>query len=147
MPHLIVEYSSNLEAQMDLDGLMTKLRDGAVASGVFALGGIRVRAQRRDRYLVADGQPGHGFVHVTARVGHGRDAVTRRAAAEALFEVLSSHMQPIFDRQGLGLSFEMVEIDPVTSLKKNNLHERLRGADDSPGGKRSAVANSGPGGG
>ena len=35
-------------------------------------------------------------------------------------------MQPVFDERGLGLSFEMVEVDPVTSLKKNNLHERLR---------------------
>lgn len=130
MPHLIVEYSSNLEAQMDLDGLMTKLRDRAVACGVFPLGGIRVRGVRRDRYLVADGAPENGFVHLTARIGHGRDVETRRAAAEALFEVLTSHMQPIFDERGLGLSFELVEVDPVTSLKKNNLHERLRGADD-----------------
>ena len=113
---------------MDLDGLMTKLRDRAVASGVFPLGGIRVRGERRDRYVVADGAPGNGFVHLTARIGHGRDAETRRAAAQALFEVLSSHMQPIFDERGLGLSFEMVEVDPVTSLKKNNLHERLRNA-------------------
>lgn len=128
MPHLIVEYSSNLEAQMDLDGLMTKLRDRAVASGVFPLGGIRVRGERRDRYVVADGAPENGFVHLTARIGHGRDAETRRAAAQALFEVLASHMQPIFDERGLGLSFEMVEVDPVTSLKKNNLHERLRSA-------------------
>ncbi|MCY4564241.1 MAG: hypothetical protein OXE40_07145, partial [Gammaproteobacteria bacterium] len=53
---------------------------------------------------------------------------TRRAAAEALFEVLATHMQTIFDERGLGLSFEMVELNPVTSLKKNNLHERLGGA-------------------
>ncbi|MCY4565410.1 MAG: 5-carboxymethyl-2-hydroxymuconate Delta-isomerase [Gammaproteobacteria bacterium] len=125
MPHLIVEYSSNLEEQMDLDGLMTRLRDRAVATGVFPLGGIRVRGERRDRYLVADGAPGNGFVHLTARIGHGRDEETRRAAAEALFEVLATHMQAIFDERGLGLSFEMVEVDPVTSLKKNNLHERL----------------------
>ena len=127
MPHLIVEYSSNLEELMDLDGLMTKLRDRAVATGVFPLGGIRVRGERRDRYLVADGAPGNGFVHLTARIGHGRDAQTRRAAAEALFEVLLRHMQTIYDERGLGLSFEMVEVDPVTSLKKNNLHGRLGG--------------------
>ena len=132
MPHLIVEYSSNLEEQMDLDGLMTKLRDRAVASGVFPLGGIRVRGERRDRFLVADGASGNGFVHLTARIGHGRNEATRRSAAEALFEVLSSHMQSVFDERGLGLSFEMVEVDPVTSLKMNNLHERLRGAGGSP---------------
>ena len=128
MPHLIVEYSSNLEDEIDLDSLMGKLRDHAVETGVFALGGIRVRGERRDRYLVADGASGNGFVHLTARIGHGRDAATRRAASEALFEVLCSHMQTEFDRRGLGLSFEMVEVDPVSSLKKNNLHQRLGNA-------------------
>ena len=124
MPHLIIEYSANLEDAMDLEGLMTKLRDRAVASGIFPLGGIRVRGERRDRYLVADGAPDNGFVHVTARIGHGRDRVTRRVAAETLFAALCDHMREVFAQRGLGLSFEMVEIDPETSLKQNNLHER-----------------------
>ncbi len=139
MPHLIVEYSSNLDDQIDLESLMTKLRDRAVASGVFPLGGIRVRGERRDHYLVADGERDNAFVHLTARVGHGRDAATRQAASQALFEVLLRHMQGVFDERGLGLSFEMVEIDPVTSLKQNNLHRQLRrGNQGADAGSRSA---------
>ena len=125
MPHLIVEYSQNIEAELDLDGLMAKLRDRAVASGVFPLGGIRIRGECRGRYLIADGNPGNGFVHLTARIGHGRSEAVRKAAAEQLFAVLCEHAQPLFERRGLGLSFEMVEINPATSLKKNNLHQRL----------------------
>ena len=128
MPHLIVEYSANLEDQIELEELMTKLRDRAVDTGVFPLGGVRVRGERRDQYLVADGQHDNGFVHLTARIGHGRDLATRRATSEALFDVLCVHMQSVFDSRGLGLSFEMVEVDPDTSLKKNNIHQRLFGA-------------------
>ncbi|MDE0062217.1 MAG: 5-carboxymethyl-2-hydroxymuconate Delta-isomerase [Gammaproteobacteria bacterium] len=142
MPHLIVEYSSNLEERINLDGLMAKLRDRAVASGVFPLGGIRVRGERRDRYLVADGAPDNGFVHLTARIGHGRDEETRREAAQALFDVLTRHMQTIFEERGLGLSFEMVEVDPVTSLKKNNLHERLGGVGSGAAAKNTRSATS-----
>ncbi|MYK28467.1 MAG: 5-carboxymethyl-2-hydroxymuconate isomerase, partial [Gammaproteobacteria bacterium] len=72
MPHLVVEYSANLESRLELEALMAKLRDVAVAGGVFPLAGIRVRAARRDRYLIADGDPAHGFVHVMARIGEGR---------------------------------------------------------------------------
>ena len=126
MPHLIVEYSANLEAEIDLDGLMRGLRDVAAAGGVFPLPGIRVRAARRDHYLIADGDPEHGFVHVTARIGVGRDEATRRTQAQLLFDALCDHLAPVYERRGLGLSFEMVEIDPVGSLKRNNLHERLR---------------------
>lgn len=126
MPHLIIEYSANLEAEIDLDGLMRKLRDAAAGGGVFPLPGIRVRAARRDLYLIADGDPSHGFVHVTARIGAGRDEATRRVQAQLLFDALCLHLAPVHERRGLGISFEMVEIDPVGSLKKNNLHERLR---------------------
>ena len=126
MPHLIIEYSANLEAEIDLDGLMRKLRDAAAGGGVFPLPGIRVRAARRDRYLVADGDPSHGFVHLTVRIGAGRDEATRRAQSQLLFDGLCEHLAPVQERRGLSISLEMVEIDPVGSLKRNNLHERLR---------------------
>ena len=129
MPHLIVEYSANLESRLGLEALMAKLRDVAVSGGVFPLAGIRVRAARRDRYLIADGDPAHGFVHVMARIGKGRGESVRRAQAQALFDALRSHLEPLRHHQagGLALSLEMVEIDPVGSLKLNNLHERLSG--------------------
>ena len=127
MPHLIVEYSANLESRLGLKALMAKLRDVAVAGGVFPLAGIRVRAARRDRYLIADGNPAHGFVHVMVRIGEGRPEAVRQAQAQALFDVLCAHLEPIRRDHvgGLALSLEMVEINPVGSLKLNNLHDRL----------------------
>jgi 5-carboxymethyl-2-hydroxymuconate isomerase len=125
MPHLIVEYSANLEDDLNLDGLMLALRDCAVATGVFPLGGIRVRGARRDHYLISDGDPANGFVHVTARIGQGRSLQVREQVAASLFAVLTAHLDPLFEARGLGISFEIQEIDAATSLKKNNLHERL----------------------
>ena len=40
MPHLIVEYSANIEEDLRLPELLSSLRDCAVASGVFPLGGL-----------------------------------------------------------------------------------------------------------
>ena len=127
MPHLIVEYSANLAPRLGLDALMAKLRDAAAADGVFPLAGIRVRAARRDQCLIADGDPSHGFVHLMARIGQGRSEAVRRAQAQALFDALCGHLEPLRNDQNLGLaiSLEMIEIDPVGSLKMNNLHERL----------------------
>lgn len=125
MPHLIIEYSDNIESVLALDDLMLKLRDCAVASGVFPLAGVRVRGARRDRYLVADGDPENAFIHLVARIGHGRDLQTRQAVSKDLFATLCDHVEALFERRGLGLTFEMVEIEPATSFKKNNLHERL----------------------
>lgn len=125
MPHLIVEYSANIEEALKVPELLTRLRDCAVASGVFPLGGIRLRGARRDHYLIADGDPANGFVHLTARIGQGRTLEVRQSIAQALFDVLCSHLADLYAERGLGISVEIQEIDAATSLKKNNLHERL----------------------
>ena len=125
MAHFIIEYSANIEERLDLDTLMVKVRDAAVATGVFPLGGIRVRAARRDHYVVADGHSDNGFIHCIARIGAGRPLERRRRAGEALFEVICTHLTALYEDNPLAISFEMQEIDPDLSFKKNNLHERL----------------------
>ena len=53
MPHLIVEYSANVEEKIALDELLDKLHVSAVDSGMFPLGGIRIRAYpARDPFRV-----------------------------------------------------------------------------------------------
>lgn len=128
MPHLIVEYSANIEEDLQLPELLTRLRDCAVATGVFPLGGIRLRGARRDHYLIADGDPTNAFVHLTARIGQGRTLEVRESVVQALFDVLCSHLDELYAERGLGISIEIQEIDAATSLKKNNLHERQRPA-------------------
>ena len=41
MPHLIVEYSANIEDQIALDALLDKLHTCALGTGVFPIGGLR----------------------------------------------------------------------------------------------------------
>ena len=40
---------------------------------------------------MADGRHDYAFVHMTLKVGAGRDLETRRQVAEALFEVITAH--------------------------------------------------------
>ena len=126
MPHLIIEYSANIEAELELHSLMQKLYTAAVDTGVFPAGGIRVRGARRDQYVIADDHPDNAFVHLFARIRHGRPLAIRRQAGEQLFGVLCEHLQALFDRIPLGISFDIQEIDPDTSWKKNNLHDYLK---------------------
>ena len=56
MAHLSFEYSANLEAGMDLQTFSNVMRDAMRDSGVFPLGGIRVRGTRVDVCSVASGE-------------------------------------------------------------------------------------------
>ena len=126
MPHLIVEYSANIEDQIALDALLDKLHTCALGTGVFPLGGLRVRAHRADAFRIADKAPNNGFVHVTALIGHGRPLDVQQRAAEELFAVLTKHLEPLYDKSPLALSLNVQEFHPVLNFKKNNLHEYVK---------------------
>jgi len=126
LPHLIVEYSANIEDQIALDALLDKLHTCALGTGVFPLGGLRVRAHRADAYRIADKAPDNGFVHITALIGHGRPLDVQQRAAEELFAVLTKHLEPLYANSPLALSLNVQEFHPVLNFKKNNLHEYVK---------------------
>jgi 5-carboxymethyl-2-hydroxymuconate isomerase len=126
LPHLIVEYSANIEDQIALDALLDKLHTCALGTGVFPLGGLRVRAHRTDAYRIADKAPDNGFVHVTALIGHGRPLDVQQRAAEELFASLTAHLEPLFSKSPLAISLNVQEFHPVLNFKKNNLHEHVK---------------------
>jgi 5-carboxymethyl-2-hydroxymuconate isomerase len=123
MPHLVVEYSANLESRFDRDGLLDRLHEVAISTGMFPLGGIRIRAYRADHYRIADCAPDNAFVHVTATVGSGRPLERREAASQLIFAALCEALAPLQESGPLAISFNMQEFDPVLNFKKNNLHE------------------------
>lgn len=125
MPHLIIEYSANLEAQLDIDGLVRAMHEEAVSIDALPTGGIRTRAARRETFLVADGDPDNGFINVTLRIAEGRPMDVRRETGERLFGVLTDYVQEVYDRRPLGLSFEIQEIKPETRWKQGNIREYM----------------------
>ena len=74
---------------------------------------------------MADGKHDYAFVHMTLKVGHGRDLATRQAVAEALFAVITTHFAELQAQRLLALSFEMVELHPQLNFKQNNVHAFL----------------------
>ena len=122
MPHFILEYSRNLEPELDVQALFRALRAAALETGIFPPGGIRFRAYPCETYLVADGRPENGFVHLTLKLGHGRTLEVKRSTGEKLFAALTEQLNPIFEKRPLAISFEMRELDPELSFKKSNLH-------------------------
>jgi 5-carboxymethyl-2-hydroxymuconate isomerase len=51
---------------------------------------------------------------------------TRKRACDAIFATICEQLAGLFESIPLGLSLEMQEIDPVLTLKKNNLHEYVK---------------------
>src|SRR5438067_6577028 len=126
MPHFTIEYSANLDALMDMSEVVEVVRKAAVETGMFPLGGIRVRAIRCEHYAIANGDAQFGFLAMVLRLGEGRDLAARKTAGEHIFKVLSSYLDPVFAGSKLALSFDMQINDKETSWKRNNIHEALQ---------------------
>ena len=126
MPHFTIEYSANLEPVVDMGVVVEVVRRAAVETGIFPLGGIRVRAVRCERFAIADGNRSFGFLDMVLRLGEGRDLATRKKAGEHIFKILSAYLDPVFADSKFALSFDMQINDKETSWKRNNIHEALQ---------------------
>jgi 5-carboxymethyl-2-hydroxymuconate isomerase len=125
MPHFTIEYSANLDAVIDIADLCEVVRRTAVSTGIFPLGGIRVRAIRCAHFAIADGRAGPGFIAVLLRIGDGRSLAARQAAGEQIFAALCDALGPVLDTP-IALSFDMQVTDKDTSWKRNAIHDMLR---------------------
>ena len=125
MPHFIMEYSANLDDDLDIPALFEKLNATAIATGVFPIGGIRSRAIRCEFFRVGEGDPDNTFVHLTAKVGSGREPEVLKAASDKIFETFSEFLKPIFDRRWMSAGFEMIELHPERNYRRNNIHKKL----------------------
>src|SRR5215813_555400 len=126
MPHFTIEYSANLDQRVDMAKVVEVVREAAVETGIFPLGGIRVRAIRCEHYAIADGRNDYGFLDMVLRLGEGRDLATRKQAGEYIFRALSTYLDPVFASGKFALSFDMQINDKETNWKRNNIHDALK---------------------
>ncbi|KWZ38606.1 5-carboxymethyl-2-hydroxymuconate isomerase [Burkholderia savannae] len=127
MPHIIVEYTANIRDDARIPVLLKSINETLIAQGgVFPTGGIRSRAIELQDYCVADGTADDAFVHVTLKIGSGRDDATKKAACDALFDAIKAHFAALYERRYLALSMELTEFSETGSYKHNNIHARYK---------------------
>jgi 5-carboxymethyl-2-hydroxymuconate isomerase len=127
MPHFNMEYSANLDGVVDFAALSRIVHETILASGLFELGAVRVRAFRSEAYAIADLLPENAFIDMSFRIGQGRSAEEKKSAGDAIFAAVNAHLAKLFETPHFMLSLEIREIDPVLSWKKNAIHPRIRG--------------------
>lgn len=125
MPHFIMEYSANLDDDLDIPMLFEKLNETAIATGVFPIGGIRTRAVRCEHFRIGEGDPENTFVHLTAKVGAGREPEVLKAASDKVFATFTECLKPVFERRWMSIGFEMIELHPERNYRLNNIHQKL----------------------
>ncbi len=128
MPHLVVLYTSNLEAETDMTALCRSLANAMLcvrdeqSKQVFPTGGVRVLAYPAPHYAVADGQRDYAFVYLNLRMGRGRTPAVQQLAGEKLVAAAKLHFQPQLAGRYIGITLQVDEGPEVFDAKHSTIH-------------------------
>ena len=125
MPHIIIEHSANLAELTDIDSLVAEVHRAALDDGLPALDALRTRTETRDHYRIADGNPAYGFVHLTARIGPGREVESIQRFLSRLIDTIDAVLAPLQAENPTAISAEVQLIDPTMRINRNHIRTHL----------------------
>ncbi|MEZ2458220.1 5-carboxymethyl-2-hydroxymuconate isomerase [Salinicoccus roseus] len=125
MPHIYIEYTSNLKKEFDMRELMEDIHFAVLDqhSDTIPNGGFRTRSIEIDDFIIADGKEDDAFIHITMKIGRGRTEEKKEAIKQTIFDSLKQGTEEIYNRRYLALSVELHEFQRET-LKINNIKDR-----------------------
>jgi len=128
MPHLVILYTRNLDAETDMEALCRHLADTMLAqrddagAPVFPTGGTRVLAYPAAHSAVADGTRDYAFLYLNLRMARGRSEAVTRRVGEALAAAARTQLAPLFERRYIGLTVQVDEGHEVFDAKASTIH-------------------------
>ena len=137
MPHLVILYTGQLDAEVQMGSLCRQMADAMLTvrdedgKPVFPTGGVRVLAYPAAHYAVADGGAAgqaaggsgdYAFVYLNVRMARGRSADTQQRAGQTLQAVAQAFFAPVMARRHIGITLQIDEGHEVFDAKHSNLH-------------------------
>jgi 5-carboxymethyl-2-hydroxymuconate isomerase len=121
MPHLTLEYTANLE--VDVQPLLARMHSELVATSAINLKGLKSRAVRHNEYRIADGNPEYAFVHVNLLIREGRPPSIQKEIARRLMTMLKETFGDRFENGYVSLSVDIKEMREGIALTSHNIPE------------------------
>ncbi|MBA1203248.1 5-carboxymethyl-2-hydroxymuconate Delta-isomerase [Pseudomonas capeferrum] len=129
MPHLVLLYTPDLEAEADVPALCRALADTMLeqqdenGKAVFPIGGTRVLAYPAAHAAVADGHGDYGFLYANLRMGAGRSPAVQQTVGDSLLKVLRERLDRLLQQRPIGITLQIDESgSQVYDGKYSTLH-------------------------
>ncbi|MCG8909991.1 5-carboxymethyl-2-hydroxymuconate Delta-isomerase [Pseudomonas sp. DP-17] len=111
MPHIAIDYTTNLTDDLLPLELPRKLHEAARELGVFPLNGLRTFARVIEQHHVGADTRNEGFVNIQIRIAPGRPEELRQRIVDTLFATAEQTLAALIDRRPVGLQLEITELD------------------------------------
>ena len=128
MPHLVILYTPQLDAETDMSALCRKLADTMLelkddsGAQVFPTGGTRVLAYPAAHSAVADGARDYAFMYLNVRMAKGRGAAVHQRCGDTLVAAAKAHLAPLYEKRYIGLTLQVDEGHEVFDAKISSIH-------------------------
>jgi 5-carboxymethyl-2-hydroxymuconate isomerase len=129
MPHVVLQYTANLESQVDVSALCRDIADTLIAlrdeagGPLFPVGGTRVLAYPAQVFAVADGRRDYGFCYINIRIAPGRSDARKKEAGDAVLAKVQARFAAAFAQGHVGVTLQIDESPgQVYDAKHSNLH-------------------------
>lgn len=112
MPHCTVEYTDNIENQINIKEVLQALNYSLLShEGLFSANGIRSRAFMLTDYTIGEGLGNNAFIHVSVKIAAGRTAEMKKTVHEHLFKTLKKSVDQIDTDKEIALSLQLSELN------------------------------------
>jgi len=110
MPHLVLEYSSNIKEKDAFDSLFAQLHQILAKVGNASLESCKSRAIEYETFYIGDGNHKNAFVHLEVRLAEGRPLKIRQQIGEHMLDVLELHFSQSLRDLNLQITVESKEL-------------------------------------
>lgn len=117
MPHLRLEYSSNVTGVPKASVLFEKLHAAMHDVAHISQANCKSRMLKTSDYFVADGSYGQAFVHLEVRLLAGRSNELKQSLGEALLQLLLQEIGEHNSTLDLQTTVELVEMERASYFK------------------------------
>ena len=109
MPHIALEYSSNIKERPDFKLLFARLHEILVDTATAVLQSCKSRALEYTIFRVGDGEPQRAFVHLEILLAEGRTSAVRQKVGSLALEALSIRFSQSINELDLQITVEVKE--------------------------------------
>lgn len=118
MPHVVVEYSANIE-QLDRPKLLKRINQVLIESKLFQPNDIKARLYCNEDFLIGEGDSSQAYIYVEFSLFNGRTNEQKQRVREALMHVLTQQDYYKTDNDlQIQLCVQLLEMNKENYLKQ-----------------------------
>lgn len=119
MPHLTLEYSSNIREKENFHSLFHNLHHIIVRIAKADIESCKSRAIEHKTYYIGNGDLNRAFIHLKVQLLEGRPIQVRQEAGEEILKALAEHFSQSLTHLNLDITVEVAEIIKNLYFKKS----------------------------